>query len=173
MNILPKSMRFTKFEHPPIVDRVDTKRFAFPLILQQSEHYAATRTALIGDAAHRVHPMAGQGLNIGLTDVAYLANAIVKGKKSGLDIGNYDLVLKEYERNAKINANAMISAIEFVKNSYINKVGGSEVLGGVLSFFRNAAIDAIQMSEPAKYNFMNYASGNLTHPVSYEWDTRY
>ena len=39
--------------------------------------------ALIGDAAHRIHPMAGQGLNIGITDVAYLANAIIKAKKSG------------------------------------------------------------------------------------------
>lgn len=39
--------------------------------------------ALIGDAAHRIHPLAGQGLNIGITDVAYLSNAIIKAKKSG------------------------------------------------------------------------------------------
>ena len=39
--------------------------------------------ALIGDAAHRIHPMAGQGLNLGLTDAAYLANYIIKAKKSG------------------------------------------------------------------------------------------
>jgi 2-octaprenyl-6-methoxyphenol hydroxylase len=80
-----------------LIDKVHTKRFAFPLHLQNSNSYAADRMALIGDAAHRIHPMAGQGLNLGITDVAYLANSIVKAKKSGVDIGNYDLVLKDYE----------------------------------------------------------------------------
>jgi 2-octaprenyl-6-methoxyphenol hydroxylase len=126
--------------------------------------------ALIGDAAHRIHPMAGQGLNLGITDVAYLANSIVKAKKSGIDIGNYDLVLKDYEVYAKANAYSMISAIEVVRNSYLGKIGGSSSAANVLSIFRNAAIDAIQMSEILKYNFMNFASGNITHPVSYEWD---
>lgn len=60
--------------------------------------------ALIGDAAHRVHPLAGQGLNLGLTDVAYLSNCLLKACKTGQDIGSYDFVLKNYEREAKINA---------------------------------------------------------------------
>lgn len=128
--------------------------------------------ALIGDAAHRMHPLAGQGLNIGITDVAYLTNAIIKGKKSGLDIGNYDLVLKDFERNAMNNANLMLSSVEFVKNSYSGKVMGSEKLGDFLGLFRNAALDVIDTSEFAKYNFMNYASGSLTHPSSYEWQLK-
>lgn len=99
--------------------------------------------ALIGDAAHRIHPMAGQGLNLGITDVAYLANSIIKGKKSGQDIGNYDLVLKDFEVMAKINANSMIASIELVRNSYLGKIGGSSAAAEVLSFFRNAAIDVI------------------------------
>ncbi|TNV79571.1 hypothetical protein FGO68_gene8160 [Halteria grandinella] len=169
-NLLPKSMRMAPMEHPPILDKVHTKRFAFPLILQHSNSYAGNRMALIGDAAHRIHPMAGQGLNLGITDVAYLANSIVKAKKSGLDIGNYDLVLKDYETKAKANAYSMISAIEVVRNSYQGKLAGSETAGNILSLFRNLAIDTIQMSELAKYNFMNFASGNLTHPVSYEWE---
>lgn len=102
--------------------------------------------------------------------MAYLANSIVKAKKSGLDIGNYDLVLKDYETKAKANAYSMISAIEVVRNSYQGKLAGSETAGNILSLFRNLAIDTIQMSELAKYNFMNFASGNLTHPVSYEWE---
>ena len=108
-----------------MIDKVNTKRFAFPLILQKSHSYAAESMALIGDAAHRIHPMAGQGLNLGITDVAYLANSIVKAKKSGQDIGNYDLVLKDFELKAKANAYSMISAIEVVRNSYMNRVGGS------------------------------------------------
>lgn len=99
--------------------------------------------ALIGDAAHRIHPMAGQGLNLGITDVAYLANSIVKAKKSGLDIGNYDLVLKDYEVNAKANAYSMISAIEVVRNSYNGRILGSDTATGLLSVARNIAIDAI------------------------------
>lgn len=74
--------------------------------------------ALIGDAAHRVHPLAGQGLNLGITDVAFLANSIVRAKKQGQDIGNYDLVLKDYENYSKWNAYMMTGSIEFVKNSY-------------------------------------------------------
>lgn len=143
INILPKSQRLTQFEHPPIIDKVLTRRYAFPLILQHSDKYAADRMALIGDAAHRIHPMAGQGLNLGITDVAYLANSIVKAKKSGLDIGNYDLVLKDYEVNAKANAYSMISAIEVVRNSYNGRILGSDTATGLLSVARNIAIDAI------------------------------
>lgn len=115
--------------------------------------------------------MAGQGLNLGLTDVAYLANAIIKGKKSGLEIGDYDQVLKEYERNTKVNAYAMTVAIEMIKNSYTNRLVGSTAAADVLGFIRNIALDGIQASELVKYNFSNYASGNLTHPVQYEWTT--
>lgn len=53
--------------------------------------------ALLGDAAHRVHPLAGQGLNLGMTDVAYLANAILKSRREGQDIGSYDFTLQNYE----------------------------------------------------------------------------
>jgi len=60
-----------------------TKRFAFPLVLSHADSLASNRMALVGDAAHRVHPLAGQGLNLGLTDVAYLANAVLKAKNEG------------------------------------------------------------------------------------------
>lgn len=66
----------------------------------------------------------------------------------------------------------MSASVEFVKNSYVGRVGGSEKIGDVLSFFRNFAIDTIEASEIVKYNFINYASGNLNHPVSYEWSRK-
>eukprot|EP00347_Sterkiella_histriomuscorum_P011785 403371105 len=107
-----------KFEAPPIIEKLETKRYGFPLSLNLSNNLAANRMALIGDAAHRVHPLAGQGMNIGITGVAFLANSIIKAKKCGYDIGNYDYVLSDYEKQEKVNAQMMVSSIELVKSSY-------------------------------------------------------
>ena len=57
-------------------------------MLSHADSLVSHRLALIGDAGHRVHPLAGQGLNLGLTDVAYLANVILKAKRQGQDIGD-------------------------------------------------------------------------------------
>ena len=102
---------------PPIVDALHTKRFSFPLALQDSKSYVGTRMALVGDAAHRVHPLAGQGLNLGFGDVAYLSNAILAAKKGGQDIGSGQ-TLEQYNKPAKANAMMIMAAIEFVKKSY-------------------------------------------------------
>jgi len=96
-------------------------------------------------------------MNIGITGVAYLANALIKAKKAGVDIGNYDLVLREYEMKEQMNAKIMSGSVEFVKNSYQSKIAGSELVGDALGFFRNMAIDMIDSSDLLKYNFMNYA----------------
>lgn len=125
--------------------------------------------ALVGDAAHRVHPLAGQGLNLGFTDVAYLANVILKAKREGQDIGSLEFTLHEYERMSKANAYAVIATIEFVKNAYGPKVAGSEGLGHLLALGRNAVLDMIESSDLAKYNYMQFASGSFTHPSTYEW----
>lgn len=74
--------------------------------------------ALVGDAAHRVHPLAGQGLNLGLSDVAYLSNVVILAKKTGQDIGDLGQVLTTYDRQAKMNAYMIMGAIEFIKRSY-------------------------------------------------------
>lgn len=66
----------------------------------------------------------------------------------------------------------MTSSIEIVKNSYSGQIAGSEKVADAFGVLRNVAIDLIQSSDVAKYNFMNYASGNLNHPVNYEWQTR-
>jgi len=156
---------------PPIVDAVHTKRFAFPLVLQNSRQYVGHRMALVGDAAHRVHPLAGQGLNLGLSDVAYLSNAVLAAKKGGQDIGDLGLVLANYDKQAKANAYIIMAAIELVKRSYDPTLGGSEVLGHVLALGRNLGIDVIESSDLLKYNFMNLAAGNVMHPSVYEWSS--
>lgn len=167
--VLPKQIKGRGFEHPPLIDALHTKRFAFPLTLSHANSLASYRMALLGDAAHRIHPLAGQGLNLGLSDVAYLSNVIVKALKEGQDIGNYDFVLSDYERQSKANAQMIIAAVEFVKNAYGPKLMGNEGMGHVLALGRNAALDVIELSDFIKYNLMNFASGNVNHPSRYEW----
>lgn len=123
----------------------------------------------MGDAAHRVHPLAGQGLNLGLSDVAYLSNAVLAAKKGGQDIGDLGQVLNIYDSKAKANAYMIMGAIEFVKRSYDPAVGGNEALGHVLALARNIGIDMIESSDLLKFNFMNLAAGNVMHPSEYEW----
>jgi len=72
-------------------------RQSFPLDFQMARSFVAERLALVGDAAHAVHPLAGQGLNIGFRDVAALTEIIVEGGRLGLDIGTASL-LERYER---------------------------------------------------------------------------
>jgi 2-octaprenyl-6-methoxyphenol hydroxylase len=72
-------------------------RQSFPLDMQIARNFIADRFALIGDAAHVVHPLAGQGLNIGMRDVAALAETIVDAARLGLDIGS-EVQLERYER---------------------------------------------------------------------------
>jgi 2-octaprenyl-6-methoxyphenol hydroxylase len=72
-------------------------RFVFPVQLMQSDRYVLPRLALVGDAAHCCHPVGGQGLNMGIRDVAALAQVIQSAYNQGEDIGNLQ-VLKRYER---------------------------------------------------------------------------
>jgi 2-octaprenyl-6-methoxyphenol hydroxylase len=72
-------------------------RQSFPLEYQVARSFVGKRLALVGDAAHAVHPLAGQGLNIGLRDVAALTEIVVEGARLGLDIGATTL-LERYER---------------------------------------------------------------------------
>jgi len=101
--------------------------------------------------------------------VAYLANVILKAKREGQDIGSLEFTLNEYEKISKANSYGMIAAIEFVKNAYGPNLFGSEGLGHLLAFGRNAVLDLIESSDLIKYNFMQVASGSVTHPSTYEW----
>ena len=110
--------------------------------------------ALIGDAAHRIHPLAGQGLNLGFSDVAYLSNSLIKAKRQGQDIGSYDFVLSDYQRQADLNSKAIVAVVEFVKQSFSPKLFGSENAGHILALARNIALDIVESSDFMKHNFM-------------------
>ncbi|KAK1310401.1 hypothetical protein QJS10_CPA08g01128 [Acorus calamus] len=75
------------FEVPPKVVKVASERMAFPLSLMHAHNYASRRVVLMGDAAHTVHPLAGQGVNLGFGDASSLLKVIAEGIMTGRDIG--------------------------------------------------------------------------------------
>lgn len=76
-----------RFESPPVVTALASTRMSFPLSLRHSNKYVGQRVALVGDAAHTVHPLAGQGVNLGFGDAASLVEVMEGGVKYGSDIG--------------------------------------------------------------------------------------
>ncbi len=85
------------FDHHLGEIKVVSKRAAFPLIGRHAEHYVQPHIALIGDAAHTIHPLAGQGVNLGIKDAVELANVLSRSTRS---VGRYSL-LRQYERARK------------------------------------------------------------------------
>ena len=75
------------FKNIPKLLSIANRRLAFPLSSLQAGNYTSQRIALVGDAAHSIHPMAGLGVNSGIIDSVLLANNIISSKKTGNDIG--------------------------------------------------------------------------------------
>lgn len=85
---------------------LESRPGAYPLAFGVARRFVAERLALLGDAAHVIHPIAGQGLNLGLKDVAALAEAIVDAARLGLDVGGPE-ALEAYERGRRFDTVAM------------------------------------------------------------------
>jgi 2-octaprenylphenol hydroxylase len=97
--------------------QVQGARHSVPLRMRYARDFAKHRVALIGDAAHTIHPLAGQGVNLGLMDAAALAQEIKKNLTLGLDIGLH-AQLRGYERWRKSQAMEMIVAMEALKQGF-------------------------------------------------------
>ena len=95
------------------------RRFAYPLLLSVAERFIADRVALVGDAAHVVHPLAGQGLNAGLKDVAALAEVVTDAARRGEDIGRPE-VLKRYEQWRRFDTLALAAATDGFNRLFSN-----------------------------------------------------
>ncbi len=127
------------------------KRFAYPLSLQFAESYTAPRLALAGDAAHGMHPIAGQGFNMGLRDVAVLAEVLADAKRSGEDLGGA-AVLKRYERWRRFDNTLMLAMTDMLTKLFSND-------NRPLKLARDIGLAAVNEVPPLKKLFMRHAMG--------------
>jgi 2-octaprenylphenol hydroxylase len=126
-------------------------RAAFPLQHAQAEHYCQPRLALIGDAAHTIHPMAGQGANMGLLDAAVLAEVLIEARNKNRDIGAFQ-VLRQYERWRRGENFLMIKVLQGLKGLFESRLGS-------VRHMRNIGLDITDMLTPVKYSIMRHAMG--------------
>jgi 2-octaprenyl-3-methyl-6-methoxy-1,4-benzoquinol hydroxylase/2-octaprenylphenol hydroxylase len=124
-------------------------RAAFPLSMRLSECYAAKRTVLVGDAAHVVHPLAGQGVNLGLADVAALAESLIRVRKTGLDIGSAS-VMQDYDRWRRSESETMSFGMHAIRSLF--SIEG-------LSPLRRAGLTLVKRSWTLKDMFIQRAVG--------------
>lgn len=126
-------------------------RSTYPLGFHHAATITAERLALVGDAAHGIHPIAGQGLNLGFRDVATLTEVLVDGKRTGMDLGDAQL-LTRYERWRGIDT-LMVA----VATDGLNRLFG--VPGRTASAIRRFGIAAVDALPPLKARFMAEARG--------------
>ncbi|XP_061356839.1 uncharacterized protein LOC133301237 [Gastrolobium bilobum] len=145
------------FEVPPKVIRLASERMVFPLSLRHANSYASKRVVLIGDAAHTVHPLAGQGVNLGFGDAFSLSRVIAEGIALGTDIGEVNL-LKKYEAERKPANIMMMAFLDGFQKAY-------SVDFGPLNFLRSAAFHGANYISPLKKSIISYASGEHKLPI--------
>jgi len=128
-------------------------RWAYPLTLQYAETYVTNRLALLGDAAHGIHPISGQGLNLGLKDVAAMIEVLVEARKVGLDIGSLS-VLENYAQ-WRTTDNASIYAI----TDLFNRLFSNDI--EPIKIARDLGMAAVNEIPPLKNFFMSHARGTV------------
>lgn len=103
---------------PPTISDIVSPKLSFPLSCFQSRSYVKGRVALVADAAHTVHPMAGQGLNLGLGDVQSLASSLEKASRAGMDLSTF---LNEYDSERHRNVSISLGGIHTLQRLFGNQ----------------------------------------------------
>jgi 2-octaprenyl-6-methoxyphenol hydroxylase len=132
------------------IKALDTPR-AFPLSYFVARSFIAERMALVGDAAHVIHPIAGQGLNLGLKDVAALAEVVVDAARLGIDLGQQD-VLERYQRWRRFDTMAMGLATNSLNFLFSNQ-------STLLRTVRDIGLGLVDRAPPLKSLFIRQAAG--------------
>lgn len=130
-----------------IVDAVQV----YPLALRVARRFVAPRLALVGDAAHVIHPLAGQGLNLGLKDVATLAEIVIGAMRLGLDHGAQD-VLARYESARRLDTGLMIAATDGLNRLFSNDLAPVRAL-------RDFGMSLVDRADPVKTAIIGHAAG--------------
>jgi len=131
------------------------RRWSFPLGLMLAEDYIAPRMVLIGDAAHGIHPIAGQGLNLGLRDVAALTECLVGRARLGLDMGSAGN-LAAYQRWRRADVVSLAAVTDGLNRLFSNDLAP-------LRLARDRGLAAVNRIGPLKRFFMRHARGTVGH----------
>ncbi|MGH7091123.1 MAG: UbiH/UbiF/VisC/COQ6 family ubiquinone biosynthesis hydroxylase [Stellaceae bacterium] len=132
---------------------IEGPRWSYPLSFLHAARYGAPRLALVGEAAHVIHPIAGQGFNLGIRDIALLAELIVDARRLGLDIG-HPSVLERYEARRRFDAMLLSTVTDGLNRLFSNEITPLRML-------RDAGLAAVDRAPPLKRLFMRHAMGAL------------
>lgn len=130
---------------------LEDQLMGFPLRLQIARDFAGPRLALIGDAAHVIHPIAGQGLNLGLKDVAALAETVVDALRLGLDHGHED-VLARYQAWRRFDTASMVAVTDGMNRLFSNDIAPVRAM-------RDFGLGLVDRAGPLKGAMIRAASG--------------
>ncbi len=133
------------------VEVINNVRKAYPLSLSHAAEYIAPRMVLVADAAHGIHPIAGQGLNLGFRDLGCLATLIEEAVAKGDDIGA-DELLQSYQRKRRPDNMAMVAVTDGLVRLFSNDLPPVKIL-------RRFGLKAVSKLLPAKKFFMQRAMG--------------
>ena len=127
------------------------KRYSIPLRQRHATDYVVERVALLGDSAHTIHPLAGQGVNLGFADVAALVETLSAAAKRGNDLGSL-MTLNKYQRQRKPENLAMMAAMEGFKRLF-----AADNLA--VRLFRNIGLSQVDRLKPVKNEIIKQVMG--------------
>lgn len=127
------------------------KRWTYPLSAQYAQSYTATRMVLVGDAAHGIHPIAGQGLNLGYRDIIYLSPLWIEAHAQGQDLGAPAL-LERYQAQCRPANMLMFMATDVLDRLFSNN-------NPIIRFARDLGIAGVHRIPPLRRAFVKYAMG--------------